>query len=111
MTEPLHHKSIRKRVYQKLEEFPSKDPFKYSLDKIIFLVGFLEPIFTIPQLVDVWGHHHAAGVSVFSWSAYAVLDIVWIVYGIVHKEKPITFTYVMWFLVNSAVALGAFVNR
>jgi uncharacterized protein with PQ loop repeat len=111
MAIPLHHNSVRRRVYEKLEEFPSKDPFKRFLDSFIFLVGFLGPVFTIPQLVNVWYYHQTAGVSVVSWSAFALLDIVWIVYGIVHREKPITFTYVLWFLANAAVAVGVLVLR
>ena len=41
MAIPMHHKSVRRRIYQNLEEFPSKDPFKKFLDRLIFVVGFL----------------------------------------------------------------------
>ena|SRR3984957_8311291 len=106
MAAPMHHTSVRKRIYQNLEEFPSKDPFKNFLDRLIFLVGFLGPLFTIPQLINVWVSHQVVGVSFVSWASYAVLDIVWIVYGVVHKEKPITFAYVLWFTANAGVAIG-----
>ncbi len=64
---------------------------------------------TVPQIVLIYGTHDAAGVSVLSWAAYALLDVPWIVYGIVHKERLIACTYILWFLANTAVALGALV--
>jgi MtN3 and saliva related transmembrane protein len=111
MATPMHHTSVRKRIYQNLEEFPSKDPFKRFLDRLIFVVGFLGPLFTIPQLVNVWIAKQVAGVSFASWAAYAALDIVWIVYGFVHKEKPIVFAYMLWFIANAGVAIGVLVVR
>ncbi len=107
----MHHKSVRKRIYENLEEFPSNDPFKRFLDVFIFVVGFVAPIMTIPQLLNVWYYHMTSGVSVISWGAYAVLDIPWIVYGIVHKEKPIVFAYVLWFIANAGVAVGVLAMR
>ena len=107
----MHHASVRKRIYQNLEGFPSKNPLRHFLDRAIFVVGFLGPIMTIPQLVNVWVYHQTAGVSVLSWSAFALLDIVWIAYGIVNREKPITFTYVLWFTAQAAVVVGVLVNK
>ena len=97
-------------MYENLEEFPSKDPFKRFLDRFIFVVGLLGPVMTIPQLVNVWVLRETAGVSAISWASYAVFNLVWVTYGIVHREKPIIFTYVLWFFVNAAVALGTVVN-
>jgi hypothetical protein len=40
-----------------------------------------------------------------------MFDIVWIAYGIVHREKLIVFTYCLWVVMNGLVALGAIVYR
>jgi hypothetical protein len=102
-----HHQHLRKRLYKNLEPYPHPKFWVRFLDRIIFVVGFLGPAFTIPQLWLIYVDHVAAGVSVLSWSAYAAFNIVWIAYGLVHKERAITFTYSLWFVVNTLVAIGA----
>ena len=96
-------------MYRNLEPFPHPATLKRFLDRIIFVVGFLGPAFTIPQLWLIYVDHVADGVSVLSWASYALFNVVWILYGIVHKENAITFTYTLWLVVNSLVAVGALV--
>ena len=109
MHDGIHHAHVRKRLYVNLEPFPHPDFLKRFLDRIIYVVGFLGPAFTIPQVYDIYAFRDATSVSVLSWSAFALLDVVWIVYGIVHKERVITFTYTLWLIANMAVAIGAMV--
>lgn len=109
MTLVRHHQSLRRRMYKNLEPFPHPAALKRFLDHIIFVVGFLGPAFTIPQLWLIYVDHNAAGVSVLSWGAYAAFNVVWILYGLVHKERAITFTYTLWLIVNSLVAIGALI--
>ena len=82
---------------------------KVWIDKIIFIFGVAGPILTLPQVYKIWHYHTAAGVSAFSWAAMALISILWIMYGLVHKDKPITYTYILWLFINSAVAIGAII--
>lgn len=111
MSNVLHHLSVRKRIYKNLEPFPHPDSGKRFLDSFIFVIGALGPLATVPQVYTIFAHHSAAGVSIFSWSAYFLFSIVWVIYGIVHKEKAITFTYCLWILMNGLVALGAIIYK
>ncbi len=79
----------------------------YILDRVIYVVGIVGPLFTIPQLIKIYYFQSASGVSVISWGAYALFDIPWILYGILHKERPITLTYILWFFFNALVFVGA----
>ncbi len=106
-----HHLHQRKRIYQKLETYPHPDPFKNFLDKIIYLIGFLGPIFTIPQAMDVWVRKDISGVSLFSWTAYVALAFVWLLYGIVHKEKPIILAYTLWIAVDLLIVVGVIIHN
>lgn len=105
----LHHRHLRKRIYVNLEKYPHPDFFKRALDVMVYVVGFLGPAFTIPQIWGIYAGANASGVSALTWGAYALFDIVWIVYGIVHKERIITFTYVLWLIMNGVVAVGALI--
>lgn len=109
MTLGRHHQHLRRRLYKNLEPYPHPKFWTRLLDRLIFVVGFASPAFTLPQLYQIYVLHNAAGVSSLTWGAYAFFDIPWILYGLVHKEAPITFTYTLWLFANALVAIGALV--
>lgn len=102
-----HHQSLRRRLYKNLEPYPHPQALKRLLDRIVFAVGFISPLCTLPQLYTIYVGGHAEGVSALTWGAYALFDVPWIAYGVVHKERPIIFAYSMWLIVNMLVAAGA----
>ncbi len=105
----LHHLHKRKRVHQNLETLPSSNPWKNFLDKAIYVISFLGPLFTIPQVTEVWIGKDASGVSLISWVAYTFSATVWLLYGIAHKDKPIIFANILWIIMDAAVAIGVVV--
>ena len=107
-TEGLHHFHTQKRVHQKHEQYPHADKLKNFIDKIIYPVGIIGPLMTIPQFLKIWIDQDATGVSIISWSAYLIIAIFWLLYGTVHKEWPIILSNVLWILMDAAVVLGIF---
>jgi|SRR5579872_1375227 len=79
------------------------------LDKITLIAGVLGPIMVIPQIHKIYSTHSASGISAFSWFAFGILDVPFIIYGIVHKDRPIIATYSMFFAANLTVAIGAII--
>jgi uncharacterized protein with PQ loop repeat len=77
------------------------------LDKIITGAAILQPLFTIPQVYKIWILKEASGISVFTWGSYFIFSLLWLAYGIIHKQKPIIYTYIFWIILNGLVALGA----
>lgn len=110
MSIALHHQNLRKRVYKNLEQYPSPNPGKRFLDKFIFVIGALGPLAAIPQAYSIFSQHTSAGVSLFTWFAYFLFAIVWLIYGIVHKEKILIFTYILWVVMDSIIVLGILTN-
>jgi uncharacterized protein with PQ loop repeat len=102
----LLHISKRKRVYKKLEEYPSKKFWIRFLDKMLIMIAIIAPLMGIPQLWNVFINHDVAGLSFTTWSVWAFFNLFWLVYGFVHKVRPIIITYILWFLVNTSVAIG-----
>jgi uncharacterized protein with PQ loop repeat len=100
----LHHFHKRKRVSK--EKYPSSSKSKRFMDRAIYGVGIFGPIMTIPQLMNIWVYKNAVGVSVISWTSYLFVAIFWLGYGIMHKEKPIIFTYCMWILLDLLIVVG-----
>lgn len=77
------------------------------IDKIIYPVSIIGQILTIPQITKIWIEHNASGVSAISWGYYTIACCFWLVYGVVHKEKPLIFSYSVWILLNLIVTIGA----
>jgi MtN3 and saliva related transmembrane protein len=85
----LHHFHLRKRIHKKKEKFPSSNKTKRLFDIIIPVVVFFGPLSNLPQLLDIWIQKNASAVSLLSWLGFIVVAIVWLIYGIIHEEKPI----------------------
>lgn len=106
----LHHHSVRKRIFQKHEKYPNPNKWKRFMDKSIYVVALFGPIMTFPQLSKIWIGKSASGVSVISWSAYLITAVFWLIYGVMHKEKPIIITYIAWIILESFIVLGALIH-
>jgi uncharacterized protein with PQ loop repeat len=69
--------------------------WKWWFDTSLTYGGLLGSMITLPQAYGIWVNHNADGVSLIYWLGYLFGNSIWLAYGIVHKEKPIIFTYVM----------------
>ncbi len=103
IADPFHHLHIRKRVHQQLQPFPSTSPFKQILDHLIYVVGLSGPLLTLPQLLAIWEAKSVTGLSPITWGSYVVIACFWLLYGIVHKERPIIFTNTLWIFIHGAI--------
>src|SRR3989338_2144994 len=68
---------------------PDGDPWKRRMDHFIYVVIFLGPLMTIPQIYNIWVVRSVAGVSILSWASYLLISLVWLAYGRLHREKAI----------------------
>ncbi|MFC1733386.1 SemiSWEET family sugar transporter [candidate division KSB1 bacterium] len=102
----FHHFHKRKRVHEKLEPYPHPQKLKRFMDKAIYVGGVLGPIMILPQIAKIWLDKNASGVSLISWIAFLIGAVFWLAYGILHKEKPIIFTYGIFIVMDAFVVLG-----
>ena len=106
-----HHRHVRKRIYKHLQQYPHPDRLVRLLDHVVYVAGFVGPVMTLPQIYTVFVLGQTSGVAVATWATYAILDIPWIVYGLVHREQVIVFTYTLWGIANSLVVVGVLLHR
>lgn len=106
MVDVLHHFHRRKRIHQKHEPYPHPNKWKRLMDRLIYIVGIFGPIMTIPQLMKIWIEKNAVGVSPISWGSYLVIAMFWVIYGIIHEEKPIILTYTVWIVLDIFIVIG-----
>ena len=64
-------------------------------------------VMSIPQILAIWLHHQAAGVSVLSWSAYLLSALLWFWYGLQRRDRNIYLPCIGWIALDVAVVAGA----
>lgn len=103
----IHHIHKRERAHkEKLKPYPSKNKWISLLDRLLIAVAVAGPLTTLPQIFKIFIEKTALGVSLVTWIMFMLIAIPWLVYGIVHKEKPIIIAYVLNLLVNTVVVVG-----
>jgi uncharacterized protein with PQ loop repeat len=71
------------------------------LDKLILFLSFITPLSALPQIIEVFLKKDAGSVSVITWGLWWIISIPWLIYGIVHRIKPIIIVNSLWLLVHS----------
>ena len=105
----LHHLHKRKRIHKKLEKYPHPNPWIRFLDNFLLVVAVIGPMANIPQIIKIFTLKTSIGVATLTFTLMAIFNIPWIIYGIVHKEKPIVIAYVLWLITNLIVVAGTFI--
>ena len=77
------------------------------MDRLIYIIGIVGPIMTIPQVTKIWIDKNAGGISIIAWGTYTITSLCWIIYGVMHKEKPIIFSSGLFFIFDGLVVIGA----
>ena len=106
MQKGFYHLHRRKRISKKLEPYPHPIKWKRWLDKLIYFVAIAGPLAILPQIFKIWQSKTAAGVSSFYWIFFLFTSLVWLIYGFVHKEKPIIFANLLYLILGFIVLVG-----
>lgn len=96
MTQGHHH--IKKHTHKR------ENNLIILMDKLMYVIALIAPVMTIPQLVGVM-NHHVAGVSLATWGAYAFVSALWLLYGILHKDKPLILTQFLLLILDGAIVI------
>ncbi|MFC1774965.1 hypothetical protein ACFLZN_01470 [Nanoarchaeota archaeon] len=79
---------------------------KEVIDKVVMAVAFIAPFTALPQVYDVWFLRQTEGVSLITWALFFIFAIPLLMYGIIHKEKPLIVMYALWIVMDLGVMLG-----
>lgn len=106
MLKEAHHWLRNSPVLKHYYSQQHKKQTRGFIDKVIFVVALFSPIMTIPQVWKIWSDKDAAGVSALTWSSYIFTSIIWLMYGIYHREKPIIISYILWIILEVIIVIG-----
>ncbi len=96
---------------QKTKDIILKFHRKSWVDKAVYVAAILQPLMTIPQVIQIYSTHNVAGVSLVTWLAYAILGLAFLAYGIKYRLWPIAITQILWFVLQMSVVVGVFLYR
>jgi uncharacterized protein with PQ loop repeat len=91
-----------------MEPYPHENKRIRYLDKFLVVIALVGPLVSLPQILQIHILKDATGVSALSWGLYALFNVPWIAYGLVHREKPIIIAYSLSFCVNLIVLTSTF---
>jgi uncharacterized protein with PQ loop repeat len=78
-----------------------------AIDSWIYVAVIVGPILTIPQVYSIWILHQK-GVSPISWAAYLFADVIWLLYGLKRRDKPIIFVQLAWIALSLLILVGLY---
>ena len=79
------------------------------IDRIIYFAAIVEPLFSLPQSYQIFHDKAAANVSIAAWVGFEVMALIWLWYGIVHRDRMILIYQGLFFVIDGSVVVGAFV--
>jgi uncharacterized protein with PQ loop repeat len=92
-----------------LEPYPSPYLPIRIIDTAAIFAGIVGPLMAMPQLYRIYIAQDASGLEPLSWFSWAILNLVFIAYALVHRDRVILTTYSAWFCINLAVGVGAII--
>ena len=93
----MHHLHRRRRA-----SGPALSPFDY----LMYGVGLLQPLALVPQVIAIYIDGTKQGVSIATWVALTVFNLLWALYGYVHREKPILIANILLTILDLAIVFG-----
>lgn len=104
----VHHYHKRKKASHQLSG--SQRGLNSFVDRMVYVLGTLGVLIFVPQLIVVWTQKDISGVSVMSWFGMCAASTLWLIYGVVHREKPIMFANTLALVVQGLIILGILVH-
>lgn len=99
-----YHKHKKVKLHKALITKKQRHPL--FIDRLTFTVALIEPAITIPQLYVIFRDKTAEGIALSSWVGYQLFTIVWLWYGIAHKDKVIIVYQIMWLVLQQIIIIG-----
>jgi uncharacterized protein with PQ loop repeat len=80
-------------------------------ERFMLVFATVEPLATVPQIIQIWSGNSTAGVSLSTWFFYTITSTIWLVYGFKINDKPIIVSGVLWVFSQGLVVVGILLNH
>lgn len=76
------------------------------LYRLTLVAAVVQPLTTIPQVIQLYTSQDASGLSLFTWLGYALVGLIFLAYGIQYRLVPIALTQILWFTLQMSIVIG-----
>lgn len=108
-TTKIKHKAKATLIQITPEEYRKyvKNHWREGFDRLIVVLGLINVLATVPQIIQIWQSPHAKAISLISWVYYTIYAITLLIYAILIKSKPMIITYTANAIIYLAVVVSA----
>lgn len=108
----VRHVARRQKKVRRAKGFPTRaSVLKDALDILIYPVAIVGPLALLPQVIKLYTVQDASGFALSTWLILGLFNLVWLYYGVVHKERPIVATNIMLAFLNFSIVFGILLFR
>lgn len=93
-------------ILSKMVKHPIHKKPTSTFEKFVLLVAIIEPLSTLPQIYDVYTSKDAASLSLLSWVLFAGASVVWLIYGLKIKSRPLIASSFLWISTELTLMIG-----
>jgi len=79
---------------------------KRNIELFALIAGLVQPFITLPQIITIYGNQSAEDVSLLTWIGYLVFGIIFLMYGIVFRLRPIWAGQIVWVTMQVIMVVG-----
>ncbi len=78
----------------------------YLIDKILYPLAIISPLFVLPQFYEVWFMRKTDGVSATSWFLMGIMSFLWLLHAVKHQDRMLLLNTAMMVMFNFSILLG-----
>jgi uncharacterized protein with PQ loop repeat len=78
------------------------------IEKLMYIVSLAYPLTAVPQIIKVYSTQNVESLALLSWILYVIFGVIFVIYAISEKLKPLIIEGTLWVAVYVLMA-GAIV--
>jgi uncharacterized protein with PQ loop repeat len=78
------------------------------IEKLMYVVSLAYPLTAVPQIIKVYSTQNVESLALLSWILYVIFGVIFVIYAISEKLKPLIIEGTLWVAVYVLMA-GAIV--
>ena len=78
----------------------------HPIDMAAYIASFLNLAFSTDQARIIWTTREATGVSFLMWAVATISSVVWMLYGVIHKDRLIAVVNTIWIVLSLVILVG-----
>ena len=75
----------------------------------MYFIGIIGPVALLPQIHEIYTTKNTAGISIMTWLLITLFNMLWMVYGAIHKDKQLFFANVLVVIFDLILVIGILV--